>query len=360
MADSQTVDLSQYCSDPDGHPLTYRASFSEPSNVTPSVDGSTLTLTGVAVGSLQIIVTATDPFGDFDDEEFTATVDNRDPVCEDVDDQTVTAGKSKTLTVSCTDPDGHSLTYEASSSDAGKVTVSNDEASVTITGVVAGIPTVTVTASDKFEGSDTKRFGVTVPNRPPVCSDIPAQTFVVADSQTVDLSQYCSDPDGDDITYSANSSATSNVTVTVINYLDSNRGTLTLPTGKAIGSSTITVKASDGSLSTTKTLTARVDNRDPECEDIAGQTVYVNASKTLTVSCTDPDGHSLSYSASSSDTSKATASMDGSSVTITGVAAGTATVSVTATDGYGGSDTETFTVTVKKRPPSPTASPNYS
>ena len=348
VADSQTVDLSQYCTDPDGHSLTYRASFSEPSNVTASVDGSTLTLTGVTVGSTAIIVTATDPWGDFDDEEFTATVENRDPVCEDVDDQTVTAGQSKTLTVSCTDPDGHELTYVPTSSDTSKVTVSNDGVSVTITGVVAGIPTVTVTASDKFEGSDTKRFGVTVPNRPPVCSDIPAQTFVVADSQTVDLSQYCSDPDGHPLTYAVASSATDKVTASV------DGSTLTL-TGVAVTAETlptITVTATDDPdepqepLSDTETFTATIENHDPECDDIAGQTVKVGQSKTLTVSCTDPDGHTLSYAVTSSDTSKVTVSKDGASVTVTAAAVGSATMTVTASDGHGGSDTETFDVTV--------------
>ena len=352
VAESQTVDLSQYCTDPDGHSLTYRASFSEPSNVTASVDGSTLTLTGVTVGSTAIIVTATDPWGDFDDEEFTATVDNRDPVCDDVADQTVTAGKSKTLTVSCTDPDGHELTYVPTSSDTSKVTVSNDGASVTITGVVAGIPTVTVTASDKFEGSDTKRFGVTVPNRPPVCSDIPAQTFVVADSQTVDLSQYCSDPDGHPLTYAVASSATDKVTASV------DGSTLTL-TGVAVTAETlptITVTATDDPdepqepLSDTETFTATIENHDPECDDIAGQTVKVGQSKTLTVSCTDPDGHTLSYAVTSSDTSKVTVSKDGASVTVTAAAVGSATMTVTASDGHGGSDTETFDVTVPKPP----------
>ena len=451
VADSQTVDLSQYCSDPDGHPLTYAVASSATDKVTASVDGSTLTLTGVAVTAETlptITVTATDDPDEpqeplSDTETFTATIENHDPECDDIAGQTVKVGQSKTLTVSCTDPDRHTLSYAVTSSDTSKVTVSKDGASVTVTAAAVGSATMTVTASDGHGGSDTETFDVTVPtpdctissidgqtvkvtksktvslsatcdppadtltytatssdtakatasvsgstltvtgvaegtatvtvtvtdgrggsdtetldvtveplNEPPVCKNIPVPTLWVNDSTTVDLSQYCSDPDGDNLTYSATSSKPSKVTKSVTNYPDSNRGTLTL-TGKAIGSSTITVKASDGSLSTTKTLTARVDNRDPECEDIAGQTVYVNASKTLTVSCTDPDGHSLSYSASSSDTSKVTVSMDGSSVTITGVAAGTATVSVTAADGYGGSDTKTFTVTVKKRPPSP-------
>ncbi len=352
VAESQTVDLSQYCSDPDGHPLTYAVASSATDKVTASVDGSTLTLTGVAVGSSTIIVTATDPHGDFDDEAFTATVENRAPVCEEVDDQTVTAGKSKTLTVSCTDPDGHELTYLPTSSNTSKVTVSNDGASVTITGVIAGIPTVTVTATDGHEGSAMVKFDVTVPNQAPVCSDIPAQTFVVANSQTVDLSQYCSDPDGHSLSYAVASSATDKVTASV------DGSTLTL-TGVAVTAETlptITVTATDQpdepqkSLSDTETFTATIENHDPDCDDIAGQEVKVGQSKTVTVSCTDPDGHNLIYTTSSSATDTVTVSNDGASVTVTAAAVGSATVTVTVSDGHGGLDTETFDVTVPTPP----------
>ena len=89
VADSQTVDLSGYCSDADGHPLAYTANSSDTSTVTVSVTGSSLTLTGVAVGSADIAVTATDNPGDPRDRlstmvEFPVTVPNGTPVCSDI------------------------------------------------------------------------------------------------------------------------------------------------------------------------------------------------------------------------------------------------------------------------------------
>ena len=89
VADSQTVDLSGYCSDADGHPLAYTANSSDTSTVTVSVTGSSLTLTGVAVGSADIAVTATDNPGDPQDRlstmvEFPVTVPNGTPVCSDI------------------------------------------------------------------------------------------------------------------------------------------------------------------------------------------------------------------------------------------------------------------------------------
>ena len=142
---ASTVSLSSHFSDPEGHDLVYTATSSHTSMVTVSVSGSTLTLTGVAVGSSTITVTATDQPQDSDDSlptrrTFTATVENRDPECEAIAGQTVNVNASKTLTVSCTDPDGHPLSYAVTSSATSKVTVSNDGASVTITGVVAGRP----------------------------------------------------------------------------------------------------------------------------------------------------------------------------------------------------------------------------
>ena len=218
--------------------------------------------------------------------------------------------------------------------------------------------TVTHTA----ESGDLNYQGIPVPgvsvsvsdddNQAPRCDSIATRILRVADSQTVDLSGYCSDADGHDLDYTASSSDTSKVTVSVTG------SRLTL-TGVAVGSADITVTVTDNpgdpqdSLSTTETFTARVENRAPECEAIEGQTVNVGQSKTLTVSCSDADGHDLEYSASSSDTSKVTVSVTGSSLKITGVAATASphpTVTVTARDGHGGSDTVSFRVTVKELP----------
>ena len=239
VADSQTVDLSGYCSDADGHPLAYTASSSDTSEVTVSMDGSSLTLTGVAVGSTTITLTATDQPGESQEplsttETFTARVKNRDPECDAIADQTVKVGKSKTLTVSCSDGDGHSLSYTASSSDTSKVTVEMTGSSLKITGVAATAsphPTVTVTARDGHGGSDTVSFRVTVKELPSCdLSSIGNQTLFVDGSRTLDLSSVC------DGTYSASSSPSGIVTVSVNNSTDE----LTIH-GESVGMATVTV-----------------------------------------------------------------------------------------------------------------------
>ena len=127
--------------------------------------------------------------------------------------------------------------------------------------------------------------------------------------------------------------------------------------GLKVGSTRVTVYASNGQGTVKQTWTARV--RAPSSAPTASgtpanQTVNVNGTTTVDVSG-DFSGTGISYSASSSDTTKATASILASSsiMAITGVAAGTATITVTATNSAG-FVTQTYSVTVNAAPTTPT------
>ncbi|MDE2964424.1 MAG: hypothetical protein OXU26_10955, partial [Acidobacteriota bacterium] len=254
------------------------------------------------------------------------------------------------LSIYCSDPDGHPLNYTASSSAPGTATAEAIGSTLTLTGVALGSATVTVTATDGHGGVATVTFPVTVPNRPPVCRDIPVRILWVDDSLAVDLSAYCSDPDGHPLGYTAVSLDETRVTESV----SGSRLTLT---GVAVGSARIRVTATDdpgGSrqgLSTTETFTATVKNRPPVC-NFSGQTIDVNQSRDLgvTAHCTDPDGDSMTYTAARShDTSIATVARlnNNTTVRITGKSAGTTRVAVTVADEHGASTTKEFSVTVK-------------
>ena len=58
-------------------------------------------------------------------------------------------------------------------------------------------------------------FKFTVGNRAPEAEEIPDQTVVQGTSITLDVSSYFSDPDDDDLTFTAMSSATGMATVAV-------------------------------------------------------------------------------------------------------------------------------------------------
>ena len=154
-----------------------------------------------------------------------------------------------------TDPDGDALTYTASSSRTGVVTVAVSGSTVTLAPVAAGTATVTVNARDPGGLSATQSIAVTVEdgggtNQPPrPTGTIPAQTLTVGrGAAPVNVARYFTDPDGDALTYTASSSRIGVVTVAV------SGSTVTL-TPVATGTATVTVTARDpGGLSATQSI----------------------------------------------------------------------------------------------------------
>ena len=358
-----TVSVSGAFTDPDGDALTYAAASDAAGVVAASVSGSTVTVTGVAPGSATVTVTATDPGGRSATQTFGVTVTsaNREPAASGtIPDQSVAVGAEATVDVSgaFTDPDGDALTYAAESGATGVATVSISGSTVTVTGVAPGSATVTVTATDPGDLSATQTFTVTVTGvnlAPEASGTIPDQSVAVGAEATVDVSGAFTDPDGDALTYAAESGATGVAMVSI-------SGSTVTVTGVAPGSATVTVTATDpGDLSATQTfgVTVTSANLAPEASGtIPDQSVAVGAEATVDVSgaFTDPDGDALTYAAESGATGVATVSISGSTVTVTGVAPGSATVTVTATDPGDLSATQTFGVTVTSANLAPEAS----
>ena len=351
--DTLALDVSDNFSDPDGQALTYTAESSDTAAATVTVDGSVVTIVALEAGSAEVTVTATDP-GDLSAmQTFTVTVAaaNQAPEIGDtIADQELTAGDTATLDVSgnFSDPDGDTLTYTAESSDTAAATVSVDSSGVTIVALEAGSAEVTVTATDPGDLSAMQTFTVTVAaaNQAPEIGDtIADQELTAGDTATLDVSGNFSDPDGDTLTYTAESSDTAAATVTV----DSSGVTIV---ALEAGSAEVTVTATDpGDLSAMQTFTVTVAaaNQAPEIGDtIADQELTAGDTATLDVSgnFSDPDGDTLTYTAESSDTAAATVSVDSSGVTIVALEAGSAEVTVTATDPGDLSAMQTFTVTV--------------
>ena len=365
---SATRSVSGNFSDPDNDTLTYSVNSPNPSIVSVSISGSTVTVAPVAAGTTgKIVVTARDPGGLTATQDFTATVENPPPppppknkapqTKGSIGDQTLNkGGDTRTINVSSyfTDPNGDTLTYSVNSPSPSIVTTSISGSTLTLTSVAVGNSAkVIVTARDPGGLTATQDFTVAVINRKPTkVGSISNKTLNKGGaSTTVTASSYFTDPDGDALTYSASSSKTSVATASV-------SGSTVTVTSVAAGTATITVTATDpDNLSATQTFSVTVVNRKPtKVGSISGQNLNVGASATVTASSyfTDPDGDALTYSASSSSASVATASASGSTVTVTAKAAGSATVTVTASDGSL-SATQTFSVnvTAPPRPPPP-------
>ena len=206
---------------------------------------------------------------------------------------------STAVSVFFRDPDGDALIYAAASSDAGVATASISRPRwVTVARVAAGEATITVTATDPGGLSATQSFEVTVPNRAPgAVGTIPGLTLTVGDTESVDVSSYFNDPDGDALSYAATSSDTEVATASL-------SGSTVTVTGVAKGAATVTVTASDaGGLAAQQGFEVTVSNGAPEAvgtiPDLtlsAGDTEGVDVSSYFI----DPDGD-VSYAAGTSD-----------------------------------------------------------
>ena len=175
---SDAMDVSMYFSDADGDTLTYRAMSNMEMYATVAVDGSMLTITGVAAGEATITVYASDGMGGTDAMRtimVTVTAANAAPMAQGmIDPVTVSADETSdpiTLGDYFSDADDDTLTYNASSSDSmiAIAEIAEDDSdpgavvsTLTITGVAAGEATITVTATDPAGESATQEIMVTV------------------------------------------------------------------------------------------------------------------------------------------------------------------------------------------------------
>ena len=354
-----TIGVSANFTDPDGDALTYSAASSDAGVATASVSGNNVTITPVAVGSATVTVTATDPDGLSANQSIAVTVEAANQAPEAVgtiDAQTLTVGGDPAavdVADNFSDPDGDELAYSAASSDEAVATVAAEGSMVTITPVAEGSATVTVTATDPGGLSAEQTIAVSVQgpaNQAPVAvGTIDAQTLTVGgDPAAVDVADNFSDPDGDELAYSAASSDEAVATVAA-------EGSMVTITPVAEGSATVTVTAADpDGLSAEQTIAVSVQgpaNQAPVAVGtIDAQTLAVGgdpAAVDVADNFSDPDGDELAYSASSSDEAVATVAAEGSMVTITPVAEGSATVTVTAADPGGLSAEQTIAVSVQ-------------
>ncbi len=367
---------SEVFADSDGDTLSYTATSDDTTVSTVAVNAAAnaLTLTGVAVGSATVTVTADDGHGGTVSDEFTVTVQgaaNRAPsVANAIDNLNLRARQVTTINLETTgaevfaDADGDTLSYAITNSDNTKATATLDAAAaaITVTGEAEGTTTVSVTADDGHGAFVTDTFTVTVAgleNRPPTVanaiSDITARrngTYTIA--LEAPGAAVFNDADGDTLTYTVTNTSDANATAT----LDAATATITV-TGVAAGFSTVTVAASDGhggSVSDDFVVTVGSGvNSAPtvanEISDISARPagVYLVALEATGAAVfNDPDGDSLSYSLANTTPGTATATLDAASATVTvvGMAAGATTVTVTAADPHGATVSDSFTVTV--------------
>ena len=351
-----------YFTDPDGNDsdLQYTAGTSNAAVATVSrTSPAVFYVTAVSDGQAVITVTAQDPGGLTASTSFTFAVGNNAPrVKAEAPAVTSSPGQIDWLVLSRyfeeTDV-GDQLNFSASSTNSGVASVSVQFSAVygyyaEVGGVAAGEATINMTATDRggLTASTSSLVTVTA-NRPPrVSRDIGTQTLAVGDTLTWNLSDHFSDPDNDQLTYTAAGGYAVSASVT--------GSTFTL-VGVSAGISPVRVTATDPSGRTADIdffASVTVPNGKPVVAGaIPAQTVDEGATTTVDVASyfSDPDDDELDFGASSSNAEVAGASVSGSRVTIDGVTVGSASVTVTARDPHGGEARQSFGVTVRRPPP---------
>lgn len=150
---SASVDLTPFFADADRDALAYAATVSDAGIAAVSVSGSILTITGVAPGAAVVTAFASDPVGLSATQRAQVTVaaPNRAPEpVGTIPRQTLSPGQWISISVSSyfRDPEGETLSFSATTSDADVASVAVEGDIVTITQAGTGTAIVNAVAGD--------------------------------------------------------------------------------------------------------------------------------------------------------------------------------------------------------------------
>jgi len=254
--------------DPDGDTLTYSLSV-KPTGMTINSANGLIKWIPVAaqIGNNSVTVKVSDGTLSITQgfiikvSKPTPTPINHAPVITPIPNLTATVGVVFAYDVNATDPDGDTLTYSLSFKPTN-MTINSAN------GVIIWVPTLAQVGNNSVivevtDGalSDTQGFTITVSkptptpiNQAPTINSTPSLTAIVGVEYTYTIK--ATDPDGDAITYSLVSPWPVGMTFdapATINWI---------PTSTQIGNNNVTVKASDGKLSTPQSFTITVNEHE--------------------------------------------------------------------------------------------------
>ncbi|MDO7868518.1 PKD domain-containing protein [Nocardioides jiangxiensis] len=321
-------------SDPDGDALTYRWEF--PGGVTATT--AKTTRPAGPIGTYQVKLTVTDPYGASSSTTLTVNVSNKAPTAV-ATFSPAAPRPGTTVTFDGTgssDPDGDALAYTWEFPDGSTSTVAKPTRSWSAPGSYP----VKLTVTDPYGASASTTVTVTVSNKTPVAAATATPTAPrPGDTVTFDGTG-SSDPDGDALTYRWEFPGGATATTAKATR-----------TWSATGSYTAKLTVTDpyGASSST-TVSVNVSNQAPVASATAtpvaphvGDAVSFDATGS-----SDPDGDALTYlwafpGGATATTAKASHTWS---------ATGSYLVTLTVTDRYGASSSTTVTVNVGNAAPS--------
>ena len=274
VGESVTVDVSPYFRDSDGDALAYTAATSNAAVVSAAMSGSRLTLTGVAAGTATVMVTAIDPGGLRAVQGVSVSVSRAtapDLEFSRVDPQDITVAPGGEGVVEFTirnagDAASNATNTRAHQSEDATITTSDrvvsediriealapaDTATVRLrisvpAGATAGstyfgmcVDPVTGEANTGNNCSTAARLTISGSNRAPQrVGTIRPISLSVGGNHRDDAADYFTDPDGDELSYSVQSSNPGVASVAI-------SGSIVTVTGVAPGQATLTLTAWD-------------------------------------------------------------------------------------------------------------------
>ena len=229
----------------------------------------------------------------------TFNIINYAPVLDPIGSQSANEGTELNITITASDPDGDSLNFSSNAS-FGTFTMINSTAtywSWTPNYTDAGVYYVDFGVSDgELSDNETVEITVNNVNRAPVLDLIGSKT--VDEGTELNITITASDPDGDGLLFSSNTSFGSftpiNSTATYWSWT---------PSYTDAGVYYVDFGVSDGELSDNETVEITVNdvNMPPVLEAIGDKTGNENETLTIDVNATDPDGDTLTYSCNRTD-----------------------------------------------------------
>ena len=345
--DSVLIDLSDRFTDPDGDTLTFSVEVSDEAVASASVSRDSLAVVAVGAGAATLTVTATDPGEASVSLTIVVTVANQSPVLSDsIPRLEMVAGDTVAIALHdhFSDPDGDTLTFSVEVSDEAVASASVSADTLAVSAIRPGTVSLTVAAKDPGGLMASHHVDVTVANRAPILTDsIAALEIFTSDSVTVDLLAHFSDPDGDTLSFSAETSDREVATVSL-------SGHVAAIMANGSGTAEITVAAGDpGALTASQTFVVTVPNRQPVVTEtiprhplLSGESITID----LLGHFGDPDGDALEFTALTSDGTVASASTADAEVTVVSVGPGAAEVTVIAQDPGELSTAQSFVVNV--------------
>ena len=344
----------------EGDELTFHVKTKNPDVATAAIKydeegGAWVALYLHSPGTTSVTVTVYDTANNSADNSFDVTVLARNDapmLVNAIDDVEVEEGMQHDISLDGVFEDEGSLDYEVKNEDENiaDVLYRASDNSIRIYANNTGTTTVVVVATDNIGQTASDEFDVTVTepapeeptNNPPILSGtLDDQTVTVGEPIDVSIEGVFTDPDGDELTYTAESDDTNVATVEL-------SGTDLTISGVNAGSTIFKITATDSEFNVVGEFDVEVETVPEAVDSIPNQSLAIggeNLSLNVSDYFYDQDGDVLTYTMETTGNA-ATVNLTEADVDMSPFTRGSTSVTITASDPKGRSATQSFSIAV--------------